>query len=43
MRFAYEGKPVLRAASLIVPVGQLTVITGPSGSGKTTIADLSPA
>lgn len=40
VRFAYDEKPVLRDASLTVPVGQLTVITGPSGSGKTTIADL---
>jgi ATP-binding cassette subfamily C protein len=40
VHFAYEAKPVLRAASLTVPAGQLTVITGPSGSGKTTIADL---
>jgi ATP-binding cassette subfamily C protein len=40
VRFAYDGNPVLRHASLAVPVGQLTVITGPSGAGKTTIADL---
>jgi len=40
VHFAYDGNPVLRAASLTVPVGQLTVITGASGAGKTTIADL---
>jgi ATP-binding cassette subfamily C protein len=40
VHFAYDGKPVLRGASLTVPAGTLTVITGPSGSGKTTIADL---
>lgn len=40
VQFAYDGNPVLRSASLAVPVGQLTVITGPSGAGKTTIADL---
>jgi ATP-binding cassette subfamily C protein len=31
---------VLHAVSLIVPTGQVTVLTGPSGAGKTTIADL---
>ncbi|HVO24357.1 MAG TPA: ABC transporter ATP-binding protein [Candidatus Margulisiibacteriota bacterium] len=40
VQFAYDGTAVLRDASLVVPVGQLTVITGPSGAGKTTIADL---
>jgi|SRR5215468_856261 len=40
VQFAYDAQPVLQRASLIAPVGQMTVITGPSGSGKTTIADL---
>jgi ATP-binding cassette subfamily C protein len=38
--FAYEGEPVLSAASLSIPVGELTAVIGPSGSGKTTVADL---
>jgi ATP-binding cassette subfamily C protein len=41
VRFAYDQHaPVLRDATLSIPVGQLTVITGPSGAGKTTVADL---
>lgn len=40
VQFAYTDAPVLRGASLVAAVGQLTVITGASGSGKTTIADL---
>jgi ATP-binding cassette subfamily C protein len=38
--FAHVNTPVLHAVSLIVPTGQVTVLTGPSGAGKTTIADL---
>lgn len=38
--FAYAEDPVLEQASLIVPAGELTVLTGPSGGGKTTVADL---
>ncbi len=38
--FAYDGEPVLSAASLTIPVRELTAIIGPSGSGKTTVADL---
>ena len=38
--FAYADTPVLEAASLRVPAGELTVLTGPSGGGKTTVADL---
>jgi ATP-binding cassette, subfamily C, bacterial len=38
--FAHVNIPVLHAVSLIVPTGQITVLTGPSGAGKTTIADL---
>lgn len=38
--FSYGEKPVLRAASLEVPVGQVTVVSGASGAGKTTVTDL---
>jgi len=38
--FAHVDTPVLRGVSLVVPAGQVTVLTGPSGAGKTTIADL---
>jgi ATP-binding cassette subfamily C protein len=38
--FAYNGAPVLHAASLLIPAGELTVIVGASGAGKTTVADL---
>jgi ATP-binding cassette subfamily C protein len=40
VRFAYDGQPVLNAASLVVAAGTLTAIIGPSGAGKTTVADL---
>ena len=40
VHFAYDGKAVLRAASLTVPAGELTAIVGASGAGKTTVADL---
>jgi ATP-binding cassette subfamily C protein len=40
VRFAYDGEPVLDAASLVIPAGELTVIVGSSGAGKTTVADL---
>ena len=38
--FGHVGTPVLSAMSLVVPAGQVTVLTGLSGAGKTTIADL---
>jgi ATP-binding cassette, subfamily C, bacterial len=38
--FAHGRTPVLHGVSLVVPAGQVTVLTGPSGAGKTTIADL---
>lgn len=38
--FAYGDEPVLRRASLTVPVGRITALHGPSGSGKSTLVDL---
>jgi ATP-binding cassette, subfamily C, bacterial len=38
--FGHVGTPVLAAVSLVVPTGQVTVLTGLSGAGKTTLADL---
>jgi ATP-binding cassette subfamily C protein len=38
--FAYDERPILAGASLMIPAGQVTAVVGPSGAGKTTIADL---
>jgi len=38
--FSFGAKPVLRNASLTVPVGKIVTIHGPSGAGKTTLVDL---
>jgi ATP-binding cassette subfamily C protein len=38
--FAYGERPVLRDASLRIPVGELTLLVGASGAGKTSILDL---
>ena len=38
--FEYDGKPILKDLSLIIPAGELTTIIGRSGSGKTTIIDM---
>lgn len=35
-----QGMPIFKAASAIIPRGQITVLFGPSGSGKTTLLDL---
>jgi len=40
--FAYEGKPVLKDVSLIIPKGKTVALVGQSGSGKTTFVDLLP-
>lgn len=38
--FAYAGssEPVLRALDLVIPEGEVVLLTGPSGCGKTTLA-----
>jgi ATP-binding cassette, subfamily C, bacterial len=38
--FAYDERPILAAADLFIPAGEVTAVVGPSGAGKTTIADL---
>ncbi len=38
--FSYRDQPILDRLSLVIPAGQLSVLTGPSGSGKTTLIDL---
>lgn len=40
LTFAYEGEPILRDVSFVIPRGKLTALVGPSGSGKTTIINL---
>jgi ATP-binding cassette subfamily C protein len=38
--FRYDERPILVAADLFIPAGEVTAVVGPSGAGKTTIADL---
>lgn len=38
--FSHDKQPVLQDASLLVPAGEITVLTGHSGAGKTTVVDL---
>lgn len=40
--FAFAGRPVLRAASLVVPAGQTIALVGHTGSGKSTLTNLIP-
>lgn len=38
--FSYGERALLRDVSMLVPAGEITVLTGPSGAGKTTAVDL---
>jgi ATP-binding cassette, subfamily C, bacterial len=38
--FRYEQRSILQDVSMLVPAGEITVLTGPSGAGKTTVVDL---
>jgi len=40
VRFAYNGRPILKGLSLEVPAASLTALIGHSGAGKTTVVDL---
>jgi ATP-binding cassette subfamily B protein IrtA len=42
VRFAYDGREVLRGIDLTVEPGTITALTGPSGSGKSTLVRLLP-
>jgi ATP-binding cassette subfamily B protein IrtA len=42
VRFAYDGREVLRGIDLTVEPGTVTALTGPSGSGKSTLVRLLP-
>jgi len=39
---AFDGPPVLRDISLVIPAGQTVAIVGPTGSGKSTLVELIP-
>lgn len=38
--FRYDERTILQDVSMLVPSGEITVLTGPSGAGKTTVVDL---
>jgi ATP-binding cassette subfamily C protein len=38
--FRYDERTILRDVSMLMPSGEITVLTGPSGAGKTTVVDL---
>jgi ATP-binding cassette subfamily B multidrug efflux pump len=40
--FAYNGAPVLRDVTLVIPAGTTVAIVGPTGSGKSTLVSLIP-
>ena len=42
LSFSYNGRPVLRDISLVIPAGSTLAIVGPTGSGKSTLASLIP-
>src|SRR5215472_424699 len=42
LTFRYNGVPVLKDISLVVPAGSSLAIVGPTGSGKTTLVSLIP-
>ena len=42
LNFSYNGVPVLKNVSLVVPAGSSLAIVGPTGSGKTTLVSLVP-
>jgi ATP-binding cassette, subfamily B, multidrug efflux pump len=42
LSFSYNGVPVLKDVSLVVPAGSSLAIVGPTGSGKTTLVSLVP-
>ncbi|MBQ7470087.1 MAG: ATP-binding cassette domain-containing protein [Pseudobutyrivibrio sp.] len=40
VKYSYDGKEVLKSASLLIPAGSLVGLTGPKGSGKSTMAKI---
>jgi ATP-binding cassette, subfamily B, multidrug efflux pump len=42
LTFSYDGRPVLREVSLVVPAGTTVAVVGPTGSGKSTLVSLIP-
>ena len=42
LTFAYDGEPVLRDVSAVIPEGTTTAIVGATGSGKSTLLGLLP-